>query len=329
MNTPLKFDHRTVALDEIESEKAPFRITTDSTVGDLSDALKQVGLISPPVLTCQEDSCVIVCGHRRVKAARALGWETIPSRILLSGNDPLTCACLAISENSIERPLNLIETSRALSLLKTYLPDDRERYNACKKLGLPFSPSHIKKIEPLCALPQQIQNGILTGEIALPTALMLSALQPKTAGLLSELLRNLKLSLNKQKELIVIIQEISLIEDLVIEDLILSEEVQGILNDPEMDLPRKSGLVRGCLKRRRYPHISHAMDAFEKLKSSLSLGENVSLKAPPGFEGNAYNIAFSFSNMAELNRHKQTLERLSRDERIGLLLDSEYNKKNS
>ena len=326
MIIPTKFDYRTVALNDINSEKAPFQITTNNAVKDLTDAFIQVGLLNPPVLTYRENRYVVVCGHRRVLAARSLAWETIPARILLSQNDPLICAYLAISENSIERPLNLIETSRALSLLRLFILDNKERYKVAGNLGLPSSPSLIKKIEPLCHLPQQMQNGILSGEISLPSALMLSKFQPKTAGLLSGLLSYLKLSLNKQKELIVIIQEIAIIEDCTVEDLIQSEKIQGILNDTEMDLPRKSGLVRNYLKRRRFPHISSTLDSFEKLKNSLSLGENASLKPPPGFESNHYNLTLSFSNISELNRHKQTLERLVQDDRIKLLLDPESQK---
>jgi len=323
MIIPSKFDHRTVSLADIHSEKAPFRITTNSAVDDLAGAFNQVGIINPPVLIYQENGYVVVCGNRRVLAARALAWETIPARILPPQNDPLICAYLTISENSIERPLNLIETSRALSLLKSVIPDTGERYKVAENLGLPSSPTLIKKIEPLCHLPKHMQNGILSGEIALPSALMLSKLPPKTASSLSELLISLKLSLSKQKELIVIIQEISIREDCAIEDVIQSREIQDILGHPETDRPRKAGLIRDCLKRRRSPHISGAVDSFEKVKSSLSLGENVSLKPPPEFESNRYNITFSFSDMSELNLHKQTLERLVQDDRIRELFDSE------
>ena len=206
--------------------------------------------------------------------------------------------------------MNLIETSRALALLRSCIPDDKERYEVAENLGLPSSPSLIKKIEPLCRLPQQMQNGILSGEISLPSALMLSKLPPKTADLLSGVLTYLKLSLNKQKELIVIIQEIAVIEDCTVEDLLQSEKIQGILNDAEMDLPRKSGLIRNYLKRRRFPHISSALDSFEILKNSLSLGENAALKPPPGFESRHYSLTLSFSNISQLNR-PQTNSRTS------------------
>ena len=276
MNIPTKFDYRTVALEEIDSEEAPFRITTNDTVSDLSNALNQVGLINPPVLTHQANRYVVVCGHRRILAARALSWKTIPVRISTAQNDPLTCTLLAISDNSIERPLNLIETSRALSLLNSFIPDKKERYRVAGNLGLPSNPSLIKKIEPLCNLPQQMQNGILSGEISLPSALMLSKLKPRNAGLISEFLMRLKLSLSKQKELIVILQEIARREECTVEEIIRSEKIQSILDDPEMDRPRKSGLIRTYLKHRRFPNISSALDSFEELKKGLALGENTS-----------------------------------------------------
>lgn len=322
MSIPSKYECRTVALADIHPEVSPFRITTNDAVGDLADALNRVGLINPPILAYSESGYVVVCGFRRILAARSLAWNTIPARILHNPHDPLICAYLAISENSIERPLNLIETSRALSLLESCIPDTEERYKVAGSLGLPSSPSLVQKIKPLCRLPRSLQDGLLSGKIALSSALMLSKLDSKTADVLLKLLSDLKLSVSNQKELIVTIQEIAILEDVSAERLIQSEEIQEIVNSAEMDTPSKAGLLRSHLKHRRFPHISSAMDSFETMKKRLSLGENVSLKPPPGFEGNHYSIAFSFSSLFELNQHKQTLERLVHDGRIRALFDS-------
>jgi hypothetical protein len=323
MIIPSEYNQQTVALADIRSETSPFRITTNSDIDDLAGSFKRVGIINPPVLLPEGNSYIVVCGHRRVQTAHSLSWETLTARILPTQDNPLRCVCLAISENSIERPLNLIETSRAFLLLKSVIPDTRERYKVAGDLGLPSNPSIIQKIEPLCRLPENIQNGILSGGIALSNALMLSKLPSKTADSLSAFLIKLKLSLNKQRELIEIIKEISIIEECEVDDILQTEDIQCIMDHPEMDIPRKAGLIRNYLKRRRFPHISNAMDSFQNLKKSLSLGENVFLKPPPGFESNQYHITFSFSDVSELKRHKQTLERLLHDDRIRGLFDPE------
>ena len=181
-------------------------------------------------------------------------------------------------------------------------------------MGLPSSPSFLRKIESLCRLPQSVQNGILSGDIALPSALMLEKVPDETAESLSEFLILLKLSLNKQREVIVFLQEISARDDCTVDDILQAPEIRTIMNDPDMDAPRKAGLVRNILRQRRFPHMSHAQASFERLIDDLNLGNNLSLKPPPGFEGTRYAITFSFSNLSDLEIHRQTLARLARDE---------------
>ena len=232
------------------------------------------------------------------------------------------CATLAISENLSERPLNSIETSRALNLLASAITDKEVFYKTAEGLGLPCNPSLLKKIEPLCRLPQVIQNGILSGNLAQPVALMLDKLPSEAAIPLSDFLTRLTLSLQKQREFVAIIHEISIRDGCPVQDVIQAPEILDILGNPEPDIPRKANLIRNYLKRRRYPLLSNAQDSFDKIRSSLNLGENTTLTPPPGFESNRFTLTFTFSKLSDLDKHKQTIERLSRDVAFQSLLES-------
>ncbi len=319
---PFEYQLRTISLSDVDPMGEQFRITTKTETADLVSILKQVGLTNPPVFISSENGYQVICGYRRVAAARSLGWETIPARILPKETDFFSCAVLAVSENIIERPLNLIETSRALSLFSKYAPDQEKLREISEKIGLPNNPSIVKKLLPLCSLPQVLQEAIVSGALALPNALMLSKLPSETAISLSAFLRRLRLSLHKQRELIGIIQEIAIRDDISIEAILNAKAIENILNDPEMDLPRKTGLIRDYLRKRRYPHLSRAHEAFERLKGELKLGEYVDLKPPPGFEGNRYTLTLIFGSMTELEQQKKTIERLSGDDNLIRLLSS-------
>lgn len=320
----MSFEYRQaeVFLSDIDSKIETFRITTNSSVEDLAHAMDRLGITRPPTLKTSANKHTVVCGFRRISAARSLGWRSISARILPEDADPLECALLAITENSIERPLNLIETSRALSLLSLLIKDRSKVLEAAEKAGLPGNVGLFKKILPLCKLPLPIQGGILSGSLALPSAHLLSRLPDETSVAVAEFLTNLKLSLHKQRELIDMVIELSKLEDCSIESILNSPEVCQLLNNPEMDLPRKAGKIREHLKKRRFPHLTQAQDEFKHLTGRLKLGEHVSLKPPPGFEGNRYTISLSFGNLPDFEKQIKILSKLAQNDEFVHLVRS-------
>ena len=115
-------DQRLIPLAQIDSGDERFRITTRRDSADLQPSLQRLGLLAAPLVLPTEYGFIIVSGFRRVAACRELTWEVIPARVLGRQTSEYECALRAIAENSTERPLNLIETSRALALLDSARP---------------------------------------------------------------------------------------------------------------------------------------------------------------------------------------------------------------
>ena len=82
---------------------------------------------------------------RRIKACRQLGWAKIDSRMLSASITHFECTQLAIADNSTQRPLNLIEISRALNLLAGCFNDDEQLVRAAKALNLPDTEQAFEK----------------------------------------------------------------------------------------------------------------------------------------------------------------------------------------
>ena len=141
--------YRAISPAEIDAEDLTFRITTRSEIQDLLGSINKIGLIQPPVLAANPTGYTIVCGFRRIAACRKLGWTRLTARILEKTVDPFSTAQVAIADNALQRPLNLVETSRALQLLDKFESDSRQRRKAAEIMGLPISPSltpAVKKI---------------------------------------------------------------------------------------------------------------------------------------------------------------------------------------
>jgi hypothetical protein len=48
----------------------------ETALNELADSMRRIGLINPIIVSDDSDRPVLVAGERRLRAAKALGWET-------------------------------------------------------------------------------------------------------------------------------------------------------------------------------------------------------------------------------------------------------------
>lgn len=320
----MQFNKKIIELSSIDSNDDTYRITTKTGIDDLVDSIKNVGLMNPPLLMeksySQQPEFTIVCGFRRVAACRFLGWTDIEARILDPDTGELECIKLAITDNALQRHLNLIEESGSLHMLSGFFKDNISKSKAAQALGLPKNPSIIKKIESICHLPLPIQNCILSNTVSLAMAVELCAFEQEISVAFVKLFDDLKLSLNKQRELITLVKEIALREDISIMKLLCESDFQKILNKDDSDRTQKTKEIRHYLKKRRFPAITIAESEFEKDVKCLKLGNSAKLIPPNNFEGTTYMLRLSFSNLKELGCHAAALEKIIQNPAIKKIL---------
>jgi ParB family chromosome partitioning protein len=313
--------YRTISAVDIDTEDLTFRITTRSDIEDLLGSIQKIGLIQPPVLIANSSGYTIVCGFRRIAACRKLGWARITARVFEKNVDRFKTAQLSIADNALQRSLNLVETSRALKLLDDFSPDNQQRREATEALGLPVSRSVVPAIKKICRLPLPVQEGILRETINLSMALELGGLQPATAGDLTRLFDQLKVGLNKQRELLLLLKEIAEREDTAIPQLIAEKPLQEILKTAEMDRALKRKKVRSYLRRRRFPAITKAETDYHKWVGQLKLGNNIHLIPPKDFEGNTFSMTLRFNNRQGLSDLNKKIEEIIQHPALGRILD--------
>jgi ParB family chromosome partitioning protein len=303
----------TVKLSNVNLKDPTFRITTRTDVEDLIDSIRHLGLLHPPVLKKNSLGYIIISGFRRIAACRDLGWTEIPAKILDSSLDMLKCAKFAIAENAFQRPLNLIETSRALKLLADLIQDRKFLVESASGLGLPLSSGVVDKLEQLCQLPWSIQEGILADTISMPIALELGGFESDVGHSMVKLFNHLKVGLNKQRELILFLKEIAMREDTDIKNVLEERKIREILANSDLDRPQKSQKIRTYLRQRRFPSIVEAEENFAKLTKQLELGKEIKLTPPKDFEGTTYTLTLRFSSLNDLRKLKARLDRIIRN----------------
>ena len=306
----MRFEKKIVQLSCIDSEDDTFRITTGTSVSDLADSIDHVGLIAPPLLIEKSSVFTIICGFRRVEAYRCLGRRDIEARVVDSDINRLECVKYAITDNAFQRPLNLIETSRSISMLAGFYNDINALAKEASSLGLPGNPSMINKIKEIDCLPLPVQNLILSNTISLNVALEMNELEKDVEIGLANLFEDLKLSLNKQREIIILFKEIALRENISVLKLFEENNFKEILYHKDLDRVQKVQRIRSYLKKRRFPALVKAEKEFEKYVKELKLGNGTKLIPPKNFEETTYTLNLSFNNLIELIDRRKTLDRI-------------------
>ncbi len=309
-------DYEVIALDRIDLNDATYRITTERPIEALSLSINDLGVINPPLLfkkkgLDQRRRFGIVYGFKRISACRWLGWGSIDAALAGDGVSGLTRAKLAITDNISQRPLNLVETSRALNLLSHYLSSEPDLLKTASALGLPANIGLIRKVKPICHFAPSIQQGLIDGPLTLPTAIALDKLDQNVASRLADLFTHLQLSLSKQREFLTLGQEIARREDITLIDLIDGNEIRRILNDADLDRSQKTKALRYYLKQRRFPNLALAEKTFKANWSQINPGKGLDLIPPPYFEGDVFTLRLQFKTVQELLDHNQSIRKIA------------------
>jgi len=287
-----------------------FRITTRTDVSDLLGSIRHDGLTTPPLLIKKSSAFIIISGFRRIAACLKLEWKEITARILKPNMAEIDCLRLAIVENALQRTLNLIETSRCLRKLSFFITDTRHLAESASSLGLPDNPAIIDKIKNLSLLPWPIQSSILTDTISLAMAKELESMEADLAIAFVRLFEQLKIGLNKQREILTMVKEIARREGLSSQAVMSEKRFIEIMTHRDFDRSQKSRQLRSYLRRRRYPRIVEAEKKFEFHHKNLNLGNNIKLIPPKEFEANLYELNLTFSDLEQLKTLQVRLNKI-------------------
>ena len=137
----------------VRNENQPRKTFDPESLEALQLSIERDGLLQPIALIKAKDGTfIIAAGERRFKAVAALGWKTIPGRIVEGNLDDL-----AVVENMIREDLNPME--RAIAM-QSYLEKHKlSRKQLANIFGI--ARNTISEILSLNRLPQDIQDIII------------------------------------------------------------------------------------------------------------------------------------------------------------------------
>ncbi len=185
INTTPKEDIIEVSLDELRSNPYQPRKTFDEEkLRELADSIKEFGVLEPIIIKKSIRGYEIVAGERRCKACEMANIKTIPA-IVKDFNDEEMMQ-IALLENIQREDLTAIEEAEAYSNLVKSLGISQEEL--ARRIGK--SRSYVTNMIGLLKLPSIVKEDILSGQITMGHARVLSKLED--SSLIIELAEKVK-----------------------------------------------------------------------------------------------------------------------------------------
>lgn len=129
-------------------------------IADLADSIRAHGVIQPLVVRQVDERFELIAGERRLRAAKAAGWERVP--VLVREVSDQQLAELAIVENIQRKDLNPLEKAECF---QRYLAE----YNCTQEdlaSRIHIDRSTIANLIRLLELPEQVKKLLAKGDIS-------------------------------------------------------------------------------------------------------------------------------------------------------------------
>lgn len=162
---------RILKINEVEpNKKQPRKFFNEEALKELSDSIKQHGIVQPLVVAKQKDYYEIIAGERRWRAAKMAGLKEVP--VVVKDYSPQEVMEIALIENIQREDLNPVEEAKAYqNLIKEYNLKQEEVADRVSK-----SRSAITNSLRLLKLEDQILDMLIEEEISSGHARTLLAL---------------------------------------------------------------------------------------------------------------------------------------------------------
>ena len=152
----------------------PFRLVEDDLLMELSESIKEFGVVTPIITRPKEDGngFEVIAGQRRVRASQLAGIETIPAFVLPLDRDK---AIITLVDSNIQRE-NILPSERGFAY-KMKLEATKLRTDETVALGFGIGKTTVQRYIRLTELIPPILQMVDEGQIALTPAVELSFLK--------------------------------------------------------------------------------------------------------------------------------------------------------
>ncbi len=176
----------------------PRKYFDEAALKELSDSIKQHGLLQPIVVIKKDDGYLLVAGERRLRAHKLANLSTVKAIVVQVNIDNIKLRELALVENIQREDLNPIELANSYSeLIEVHQITHDELSTIVHK-----SRSQITNTLRLLSLIPQVQEELVNGKITQGHAKILVGLTPDKQKIALSTIIGQKLSVREAENMI-------------------------------------------------------------------------------------------------------------------------------
>lgn len=189
---------REIPLDAVVSNpEQPRHVVSEEQLEELAASIRTNGILQPILVRPWGEKFQLVAGERRLRAARKVGFESVPAIVRSIPDDKLLE--IALVENIQRQELNPIEEARAYLTLQKQ--SGASQAQVAERVGK--QPSTVANIVRLLRLPLTVQQRVESGGLAMGHArALLGLVDPKAQENAANTIEKRGMSVRQAEELV-------------------------------------------------------------------------------------------------------------------------------
>ncbi len=283
---------------DLSDERYNFSPLQDD-VTSLAATIKDVGLVYPPIVKPVKNKFIIISGFLRIKALLFNQSKKITVLRVEDNSSELECLKRSVSAILFKRPLTQSELICSITRFSRYISAGEISDISSAVFNQTLKPAYIQKLIQIGDLPSPADKLIQSGHLSFKTADKLLYFEQTDIKLFLKIFQAIKISKNKQLEIIQFLKEIAARDNTNIQAIFDHLKLNSIVSDPKMESNSKTNRIRACLFQTRFPVLSQTRKEIRKKISRLELNKGIQFVIPENFENQNYNITFSAKSLSE------------------------------
>jgi hypothetical protein len=275
-----------------------------------------IGVLQPVIVSgCAcHGKYQIISGFRRAHACKEIGLPVIQANIHPIDPDArLSAFLMALYENLAHRQFNDVEKSLILHKLLHEFECPRDEILQGYMPALQLAPNE-KVLDiylKLARFGEELKQYLAEHDMPLTILEIFTTLSDADRGAVFSLISEVRLGLNKLKELLSDLEEIALRDGCSLAQILDDENIQHVLDDEKLPGPQKIEQIRQFIRKTRYPHLTQLEHEYQNSLKALHLSPGIQFRTDRSFEDDRLTATFRFSTPEQLKTHAEELLYLS------------------
>jgi len=290
---------------------------------NLKNSIAKLGITNPVILlrVNKTENFRIISGHRRVSISKVLGLIDVPARVIEEGIDSPACLQMNVLENMYHRTYSDIEKGIVIDKVsKTGLSEKEIIENILPLINIQPSKKLLEEFLRSNQFSNSLQLLLHENNIPIRVFSTLFKWDGSDRKALENFIEPLHLGVNKWRELLELVDEISRRENISPSKILDHDDVNCILDNNEIPIQNKYNSICHILKLRRFPAISELQKKFYLALDKLDLDSRTKIRTAKYFENDEIKIELKFSRQKDLLAQVEKLANTAGSEAMGDLI---------